>query len=224
MRGTLSVNGQIAVADFDAALRGAEELVAHCEEHGVSFFSGIGMIFRGRSLVAHGHVESGLHQIERGLVAYRCTHGSLWLPVLLTMTADAYGTIERPEQGLRCLEEAHHYITAAGQHWSASGVHRVRGELLVALGDIQSAQISLQRARDVARGQKARLLELRVALSLARLARNEGDYAEARDLLRPAYSWFPTDVETPVHQEARDFLRMLDSGQRESRSDAAAEL
>ncbi len=221
---TLSVNGQIAVEDFDEALRGAEELVAHCEEHGVSFFWGIGMIFRGRCLFAHGSVESGLQQIERGLVAYRRTHGSLWLPVLLAMSADAYGSIGRLEQGLRCLEEADEYITAAGQHWSASGVHRVRGELLLALGNMQGAQISLHRARDVARGQQARLLELRVALSLARLACKENNHAEARALLRPVYSWFPTDVETPVHREARDLLQTLNSEQSRTGSDAAVGL
>jgi class 3 adenylate cyclase/tetratricopeptide (TPR) repeat protein len=221
---TLSVNGQITVADFDAAMRGAEELVAHCEEHGVSFFWGIGMIFRGRSLVAHGRVEDGLRQIERGLVAYRRTHGSLWLPVLLTMSADAYGEIGRPEQGLSCLEEAQEYITAAGQHWSASGVYRARGELLLALGNTESAQASLLRARDIARGQLARLLELRAALSLARLACQEHNQTEARDLLRPVYSWFPIDVETPVHREARDLLRALNSEQHGSGSDAAAAL
>jgi class 3 adenylate cyclase/tetratricopeptide (TPR) repeat protein len=221
---TLWVNGQIGVGDFDAALRGAEELVSHCDEHGVSFFWGIGMIFRGCSLVAHGSVESGSQEIERGLTAYRRTHGSLWLPFLLTATAEAYGTMGRPEHGLRCLEEAQEYITAAGPHWSASGVHRVRGELLLSLGNVQSARTGLHRARDIARSQQARLLELRVALSLARHACKERNNAEARDLLMPVYSWFPTDIETPVHREARELLGTLNSEQRERESDAAAGL
>jgi len=44
---------------------------------------------------------------------------------------------------------------------------------------------------------EAKLWELRPAASLARLRRDQGRYAEARDLLAPVYGWFTEGFETP---------------------------
>ena len=56
---TQSVRADLEIDDFDSALLGAEELVAHSEENEASFFWGIGMIYRGRCLVAQGRAREG---------------------------------------------------------------------------------------------------------------------------------------------------------------------
>tara|TARA_Y100000588_G_scaffold385565_1_gene479195 strand:- start:22 stop:216 length:195 start_codon:yes stop_codon:yes gene_type:complete len=45
-------------------------------------------------------------------------------------------------------------------------------------------------ALEVARGQEARSLELRAALSLARLWADQGGREEGRELLAEVYEWF----------------------------------
>ena len=46
------------------------------------------------------------------------------------------------------------------------------------------------KALTIAEKQNAKLWELRAAVSLARLARNQGRRTEARDFLAPVYGWF----------------------------------
>jgi predicted ATPase len=67
----------------------------------------------------------------------------------------------------------------------------------------------LQRALAVARQQQAKALELRAAMSLARLWQQQGRQAEARALLAPVYGWFTEGFDTADLQEAKVLLEEL---------------
>ena len=67
----------------------------------------------------------------------------------------------------------------------------------------------MQAAIAIAQSQKARSFELRAATSLARLWRDQGRGAEARDLLAPIYSWFTEGFDTPDLKEAKALLDEL---------------
>lgn len=73
-------------------------------------------------------------------------------------------------------------------------------------GMLADAQGLLEESLAVARSQKARSLELRAATSLARLRRDQGRRAEARDLLAPVYGWFTEGFDTPDLKEAKALL------------------
>jgi predicted ATPase len=71
------------------------------------------------------------------------------------------------------------------------------------------AETCLQRALDVARHQEAKSLELRAAMSLARLWQQQGKRAEAYDLLGPVYNWFTEGFDTADLREAKALLGEL---------------
>jgi class 3 adenylate cyclase/tetratricopeptide (TPR) repeat protein len=71
------------------------------------------------------------------------------------------------------------------------------------------AQKLLEESLAVANNQKARSLELRAAADLARLHRDQGRLAEARDLLAPIYGWFTEGFDTPDLKEAKALLEEL---------------
>jgi predicted ATPase len=73
----------------------------------------------------------------------------------------------------------------------------------------EEAESLLQRALDVARHQEAKSLELRAAMSLARLWQQQGKCAEARELLEPIYGWFTEGFDTTDLREARALLDEL---------------
>ena len=85
-------------------------------------------------------------------------------------------------------------------------MHRVRGELLRAGDDIAGAERSFSQAIGIAQQQSAKFWELRAAISLARLWREQGRRDAARDLLAPTYGWFAEGFDTPVLKEAKALL------------------
>ena len=72
-----------------------------------------------------------------------------------------------------------------------------------------AAETAFQQALLVARRQEAKSLELRAAMSLARLWQQQGKRDEARELLAPVYGWFTEGFDTADLQEAKALLEEL---------------
>jgi predicted ATPase len=81
--------------------------------------------------------------------------------------------------------------------------------LLLRQGHSETAEELYCKALSIAEEQGAKLWELRAAASLARLRRDQGRDAEARDLLAPVYGWFTEGFNTPDLKEAKALLDEL---------------
>jgi len=93
--------------------------------------------------------------------------------------------------------------------WDAD-LHRLGGDLLLATGGAaEEADVCYHRAHAIAREQGARSFELRAATGLARLWRDQGKRADARDLLAPVYGWFTEGFDTGDLQQAKALLEDL---------------
>jgi predicted ATPase len=75
--------------------------------------------------------------------------------------------------------------------------------------DTARAEKYLDRALAVARAQQAKSWELRAAMSMARLWRDQGKRNEARELLAPVYGWFTEGFDTLDLKEAKNLLNEL---------------
>jgi predicted ATPase len=75
--------------------------------------------------------------------------------------------------------------------------------------DIANAEAYFERALVVARAQQAKSWELRAAMSMARLWRDQGKRDEAHDLLAPVYGWFTEGFDTLDLKEAKALLEEL---------------
>ena len=94
------------------------------------------------------------------------------------------------------------------QHWSDAELHRIRGEILLKRDPANTApaEEAFLTAIAVAQQQKARSFELRAAMSLARLWRDQGRPQQARELLAPVYGWFTEGFDTRDLKEAKALL------------------
>jgi predicted ATPase len=93
----------------------------------------------------------------------------------------------------------------------AAEVHRIAGEitLMSPQSDAAKAEAYFGRALAIARQQQAKSLELRAAMSMARLWRDQGKRDKARDLLAPVYGWFTEGSDTRDLKEAKALLDEL---------------
>ena len=96
-------------------------------------------------------------------------------------------------------------VEQTGERLFEAELHRLRGEALRTTGD-PGAEAAFLRARDVARRQSARSLELRAAASLARLYRDTRRAAKGRSLLAETLAGFTEGFDTPDLREARALL------------------
>jgi class 3 adenylate cyclase len=88
-------------------------------------------------------------------------------------------------------------------------LHRVPGDLLKAEGDRAGAERHYRQAIAMAERQGAKLLQLKASVSLARLWRDQGKRADARDLLAPIYGWFTQGFDAPDLNGAKALLNEL---------------
>ena len=117
-----------------------------------------------------------------------------------------------------CIREALAAIKNTKDKWFEAEIHRVAGELALASPepDAAKAQAYFEQALDVARQQQAKSWELRAAMSLARLWRDQGKVQQARELLAPVYGWFTEGFDTRDLKEAKALLEEWQSKTRTS--------
>ena len=104
-------------------------------------------------------------------------------------------------------------MEATKERWCEPDIHRIAGELtlLSPEPDAAKAEVYFERALAVARQQQAKSWELRAAMSMARLCRNQGKRPEARDLLASVYGRFTERFDTLDLKEAKALLDELAS-------------
>jgi predicted ATPase len=119
--------------------------------------------------------------------------------------AIAYADVGQFDDAWRCIDEAE------TTERSEAEFVRIAGEIAVLepKPDATKAEAYFYRALEVARQQQAKSWELRAAMSMARLWRDQGKRDEARDLLAPIYGWFTEGFDTLDLKEAKKLLDEL---------------
>jgi TOMM system kinase/cyclase fusion protein len=189
----------------------AEAAVTLCVEQGFAYYLAWGTAMQGWARVAPGQNEEGMAQLRRGLAALRATGAALRLPYYLALLAEACGHTGLAAEGLTLLAEALAQAHKAGESWTEAELHRLKGELLLALSTDNHAEAEgcFHQAFAVARRQHAKSLELRAAVSLSRLWQQQGKREAAREMLAGVYHWFTEGFDTVDLQEAKVLLAAL---------------
>jgi predicted ATPase len=142
------------------------------------------------------------------MAAYRATGAELGWPYFLALLAQGYARMGRVEEGLTLAAEALELVSKTGERESESGLHVLKGGLLLALSanNQAEAEVCFRQAIDIARWQRTKSQELQAVMSLSRLWLQQGKKAEARQLLAEIYGWFTEGFDTADLQEARGLL------------------
>jgi predicted ATPase len=159
--------------------------------------------------VNNGDVTEGMSLLCGGSTAYSATGAKAWTSYHIALVAGACAIAGQVEEGVTRLDDALQIVERTGERWFAAELNRHKGQLLLRQGHTEAAEELYRKALRIAVEQEAKLWELRAAVSLARLRRDQGRRAEARDLLAPVYGWFTEGFDTPDLKEAKALLSQL---------------
>jgi predicted ATPase len=145
--------------------------------------------------------------------ARRSMGATVYVPLYLSYLARAYAELGQFDDACRCVGEAITAVKTTKERWCEAEVHRMAGEIALKspVPDAAEAEAYFERALAVAREQQAKSWELRAAMSMARLWRDQGKRGEARDLLAPVYGWFTEGFDTLDLKQAKTLLEELAS-------------
>jgi predicted ATPase len=202
----VAVNVRQSRGDVDKVESLAKELMALSSDHGMPLWAAQGLFFEGWvNFRRHPTDRKGIAQMSDGLAAYRATGTRLFLPHGYAALAECHGEYGEPSEGLRVIREAQTmpcfqlpypiFITA--------DLLRVEANLMMAMSDLEGAESRLMLALDIARRQKGRSFELRIAVSLSKLRKLQHREAEAHELLTSVLESFSEGFDTADLREAK---------------------
>jgi predicted ATPase len=201
----------ILCGNYAAARALSAKVIILADEKSAPFWNAFGIVNEGCILALTGKAADAVHMITSGIAAWRSTGATFFLPWWLIHLAAAYAELDQFDDSWRCIEEAIMAIETTGERWCEAEVNRAAGEIALLSSEPEKAKAEayFERALTVARQQQAKSWELRTAMSMARLWRDQGKSQQARELLAPVYGWFTEGFDTRDLKEAKALLEEL---------------
>jgi predicted ATPase len=201
----------IHCGNYATANTQADELVSLADEKGALYWKALGTIQQGVVLALNGQASRLVQILTPAITALRSTGMVLGHPGRLSLLAWGYSELNQYDDAWRCIDEAMAVMKTTKETFNEAGINLRAG--IIALKspepDAAKAEAYFEHALAVAREQQAKSWELRAAMSMARLWRDQGKRGEARDLLAPVYDWFTEGFDTLDLKEAKTLLDEL---------------
>jgi predicted ATPase len=209
----LSLSGltQILCGHYAASGAQCDELVALASEKDAVLRKSQGIIQQGCVCSLTGKASNAAELITSGLVGFQSTGATYFVPFYLSCLAKAHAELGQFDAAQSAINGAIAAFETTGERWWEAEVHRMAGEiaLMAPKPDATKAEAHFERALEAARKQQAKSWELRAAISMARLWRDQGKRNEARELLAPVYGWFTEGFDTLDLKAAKALLDEL---------------
>jgi class 3 adenylate cyclase/predicted ATPase len=207
----LACLSQLFSGNYATAKALSDELIALAEEKGATYWKTVGLLLRADLLALTDDASGAVSIFTSAISIYRSMGSTFNLPWHLSHLAMAYGELGQFDEAWSYISEAMTAVETTKERWYEAEVHRIAGEiaLMSPERDAAKAEACFERALAVGRGQQAKSWELRAAMSMARLWRDQGKRDEARELLAPVYGWFTEGFDTLDLKQAKALLDEL---------------
>ncbi|MDD2924454.1 AAA family ATPase [Rhodoferax sp.] len=192
------------------ALSLSAETISLARQHGLSVWLTVGEMSHGWAMVMHGQHDEGIAELQSSVSRMRQAMGGISVAFLVPLV-EAYVHLRRYEEAHCLLVQTQADAQRCGDGHFTAELYRLQGVCLLGLStaSVAQAEACFAQALAVSRRQQARSLELRAAISLARLWQSQGQSAQARHLLEEVCRWFAQGRDTRDFQAALELLRVL---------------
>jgi len=181
----------------------ASAVLEIAKEHEYQVWEAVGNCLRGAAMAGMGRPEEGLALGRTGMDLYQLlnTPPVFWT-LILYLQAEIYNLTGKPEQGLTLVNQIPGDLNSGSGQTLLPEFFRLKGDLLFASSpdNADEAEHWLQLALEIARKLQANMMELRVALSLSRLWREQ---------VRGTLEKFTEGFRTADLIEANEYLRKI---------------
>jgi predicted ATPase len=197
--------------DLATAQANADELAVLADQKGSLHWKASAMMTKAWILALTGRPTEALRMLTERRAVSEATGSTLSAPVRLSLSANVLAMLGQFDEAWQSIGEAVRTMEVTEETWYEAEVNRVAGEIALKSPkpDAAKAEKYFDRALAVSRRQEAKSWELRAAMSMARLWRDQGKRKEARDLLAPVYGWFTEGFDTLDLKEAKALLEEL---------------
>ena len=191
--------------DFDLAAKRSVGALDVAEENDYRVWTALALALHGAALVGLGRITEGLERTDRGIASYqRLDTPPVFWPILCSVRAHAEALAGRRGEARDAIDEA---IDLSGRDNIVYPEFAVlKGDLLLALGNAQAAELSFRSALQVATGFGLRMPQLHAAVRLARLSGTMERRPADSDVLRDLYETFTEGFDELDLIEARSTL------------------
>jgi non-specific serine/threonine protein kinase len=201
----------VKMGDLEAAERCIDELIDHSDKHSLIPYHAFGLCSKGSLMASRGDVIAAERWLRSGLGRTREVAYYLFHAFFLGELAEVLAFAGRVEEALVEIDAALRYAEESESLWCMPEALRIKGNILAKRQppDLAGAEDHFARSLDWARRQQALSWELRTAMSLARLWRDQHRIVEARDLLLSVYGRLTEGFDTADPREAKSLLAQL---------------
>ncbi|MBI1374408.1 MAG: protein kinase [Phycisphaera sp.] len=193
--------------DVDRTRETVDRATAIFTEHNFAFWIGWAQVLRGWTMSERGEATAAMGEIREGIVRWRAQGSELGCHYYYALLAEVCAKADKLHEGFTALDDAKRFALSTGEAYYLSEVARLRGELTLRQNPdaTREARSMFDQAIDIARNQGARSLELRAAMSLARLTARD-DPAAAASIVKQVYDQFTEGFDTTDLVEAKSLI------------------
>jgi predicted ATPase len=197
--------------EYAVASAEVDESVALADEKGAPYWKALGMLNKALLSAVTEKTGDAAQNLASCITAYRSTGATFMVSMYLLFLARSYAQVGLIGDAWRCIQEAVMLVKTTKEKFLETEVYRISGEIALLAPDRDEAKTRtfFKKALAIARAEQTKSWELRAAMSMARLWRDQGKRDEARELLAPLYGWFTEGFNTRDLKQAKALLAEL---------------
>jgi class 3 adenylate cyclase/predicted ATPase len=202
---------QLVLGDLEGLERDSAELAAYCAEKRVEQIRLLAGLHHAYARAMREPVEKNIDALRAALAALSKSGGIAGNSITISNLAEALLMAGDWASAKTALEDGFAFVEQSGERYWLADLHRLDGQLALRRPEPERrrAEACFVKAIEIARGQEARLLELRAAVDLARLWRDTGAGRDPRVLLEPILAMIEGGETTRDVRNARALLAEL---------------